>query len=308
MNPAKSTSVGESKINPLDKPIYSSANPPVKETLDRPSENIKVLYDKVRKEKEEAVYSESKEYVDIVVLEDNFYIRFVMRHLLGYLMKHAHKNLRLYSSEEGIQGLGYVMVTMPDLVIIDSTLPQYSGKEVLDFLLSNTRLMSNGVKVLILKDGQEGEGIDYGAQVKTLVKRDKDFIQEFVYYIDLNLLDGQSLQIAPSYDYVLSRSKKLVSISAKVESSATDIVAIAPLFKLFRSLRWFSQIFSINRNMVWLFLLTPRVVDDNVAQEKKDLLRYRVRSYSAFLITLLAFGFLVVQLVLLWLGKGIFNL
>ncbi|MCA9383630.1 response regulator [Candidatus Dojkabacteria bacterium] len=69
----------------------------------------------------------------IVLVDDNYAIRQLIKSILGDL----DNSIEIFSSSDGIEGLGLVYTINPDLIILDTTLPKYSGKEVYEFLLEN---------------------------------------------------------------------------------------------------------------------------------------------------------------------------
>ncbi len=69
----------------------------------------------------------------ILIIDDDLSIRFVLKKILSRQLS----NVDIFSSEDGVQGVGYAFVLKPDLIVIDSTLPKYSGRELVDFISTN---------------------------------------------------------------------------------------------------------------------------------------------------------------------------
>jgi surface protein len=68
----------------------------------------------------------------ILVIEDNA----VIRDLIISCIHKAYPDVKLYGTGNGVEGLGYAFSVLPELIIVDSSLPKYSGREVYDFLTS----------------------------------------------------------------------------------------------------------------------------------------------------------------------------
>lgn len=69
----------------------------------------------------------------LVLIDDNFAIRFLLKSFLAEYFP----DFDIFSAEDGISGLGLIYAVNPDAVIIDSTLPKYSGREVVEYVVTN---------------------------------------------------------------------------------------------------------------------------------------------------------------------------
>ena len=72
---------------------------------------------------------------EIIIIDDSPVIRLTLSSIFSRYFNKSQ--LKIYTSVDGLQGLGYVFITRPDLIIVDLTLPKYSGKEVIDFISTN---------------------------------------------------------------------------------------------------------------------------------------------------------------------------
>jgi CheY-like chemotaxis protein len=87
----------------------------------------------------------------VVILDDDFAIRQGIKFLIKELGK--DNEVEVYSSANGLEGLGFIFVVSPTVLIIDTTLPKYSGREVLEYLHTNPRF--NNSKVLVLTENDK---------------------------------------------------------------------------------------------------------------------------------------------------------
>ena len=98
--------------------------------------------------------------IRIVLLDDDYAIREGIKTLVAAWSRKMGNQFKIYSSENGVEGLGYIYLTNPDVVIIDTTLPKYSGRELLEYLKTNTKLVETGTKVIVLTENGAGPVVD----------------------------------------------------------------------------------------------------------------------------------------------------
>ena len=56
------------------------------------------------------------------------------------------------STDNGVEGLGYVFITNPSIIIVDTTLPKYSGKEIIEFFTQNRKFQADDIHVIVLEE------------------------------------------------------------------------------------------------------------------------------------------------------------
>ena len=91
----------------------------------------------------------------LVLIDDNFAIRQSIKALLSHVSKKYHVDLNVFSTDNGVEGLGYIYITSPNIIIIDTTLPKYSGRNVVEYLIHNPRFRSENVKVIVLQESSK---------------------------------------------------------------------------------------------------------------------------------------------------------
>ncbi len=84
----------------------------------------------------------------VVIADDNFVIRFVLKKTLNKLAKKYGINLKIFSSSNGIEGVGHALILQPDLIIVDLTLPKYGGLELIDYLTTNDHINQSNVPII----------------------------------------------------------------------------------------------------------------------------------------------------------------
>jgi CheY-like chemotaxis protein len=242
---------------------------------------------------------------EIVILEDNFNIRFTLRHLISHLLKESDYSYKIFSSEDGIQGLGYVLVTTPDLIIIDATLPQYSGKEVLEFLVTNERLMNSDVEVIAMKEGQFDLGLP--SSISDLNKTDSNFVDQFVgLLVSTGVVRGSCVE-ASSYARINKLSSNIIHKALSIDIDRSNIIGSKSVLKATLSLKWILNSVVMNLLLLRMYTISPHMIDDNVGQSRTDMKRYRTRIYPTILVLIVALGFILVQiLMILFVGRVFF--
>lgn len=115
---------------------------------------------------------------NIVIIDNNLLIRETLKNLVTRLNRESGDKINLYTSQNGIEGLGFVYVTRPELIIIDTTLPRYSGNELLYFLLTNKQFHSDKVKVIVITEKKQY--IRVPSNFCVINKSRHDFIEELI--------------------------------------------------------------------------------------------------------------------------------
>ncbi len=121
----------------------------------------------------------------VVLLDDDLVIREALTILLSSIGKSLSTDIKTYCSDSGVEGVGYVFIINPDIVIIDTTLPKYSGRELIDYLRTNLKF--NTKLVFVLHDGTVPIGSVPGNYV-VLSKKDKNFIDDLTSLIEKYLV------------------------------------------------------------------------------------------------------------------------
>jgi threonine synthase len=82
----------------------------------------------------------------IVVIEDNPHDSRLLRRLL-----HSHKHYRVFEAHSGLDGLDLVRQELPDLVMLDLTMPEMDGFSVLQALKADKRTREIPVVIISAK-------------------------------------------------------------------------------------------------------------------------------------------------------------
>jgi|GEM_PF-2948743 len=227
-----------------------------------------------------------------LIIDDRFVSREALKWVLGTI---SHS--LVYTSDNGLEGLGYVVVKDPSIIIIDITLPLYDGLEIFKFIATNKRLNNLEKPLIIIHDG----GVIPKIKRKNAIllnKRSFGFVGSFRKCLQL-------MGILPI---------KRMSIR---EQLALPFVEVASFIASFAEASWIQSekrksiltvFFGILAGLgdmlsgfIWglVRLIAPnKAYDANEAQRARDIKSYRVAVYPAFytMIGIVLFVFLNIGL------------
>src|SRR5260221_1505863 len=134
----------------------------------------------------------------VVIIDDDHAIRVVLSSLLK---KYLGNNLELFTSDNGVEGLGLVFISTPDLIIIDTTLPRYAGLELIDYIRSNEKLVNSKINLILIGEKDLPENLS-NFNASFLDKRDPSFVEkfhrsiEFFYTAETGLIKPTTITLA----------------------------------------------------------------------------------------------------------------
>lgn len=239
---------------------------------------------------------------NIVIIDNNLLIRETLKNLVTRLNRDNSEKLNLYTSQNGIEGLGFVYITHPELIIIDTTLPKYSGNELLYFLLTNKQFHTDKVKVVVITEKKQNLRVP--ANFCVINKTRRDFIEELVKNINntFDSLTPQSeiVRINKKGNTLIRVANKSDLLRAKLEKETLlNKIWLYPYFLLFELLSSFLLSLS--------YFVFGHIPDSNVKQDKRDIALLRRRHYptviastvSCLIFAFVAIGFILSQKVIL---------
>ena len=86
----------------------------------------------------------------VVLIDDNYAIRQLLKIFLSKISQKYSYEIKIFSTDNGAEGLGYVYITSPNIIIIDTSLPKYSGRDLLDYFIKNPKFRNDNTQVIIL--------------------------------------------------------------------------------------------------------------------------------------------------------------
>ncbi len=237
---------------------------------------------------------QAKKSIELVLLDDNFVVRYVLRTLLHKLSGEIGLRLNIHTSEDGVQGLGYIFAVRPDVVIVDTTLPKYSGRELLEFLASNERYASGQHRVIVLHDGRLK--LELPAKYVAVDKRSKFFLKILFGAVQNALQVEGTLQ---SRFLVKGWLWRVAGLVLRMANTSDLFLYKSSQSLLFIKLWWWiiaslSQI--VQGIILSIIRLTNRdIPDTNVDQRNRDIWQFRTRYYPTLVTVVAAIFLLLIQ-------------
>ena len=226
---------------------------------------------------------------NIVIIDNNFAIRESLKQLLENIAKLNELTFNLYTSQNGIEGLGFVYITHPELVVIDTTLPKYSGNDLLYFLLTNKKFHNQKVQIIVLTEKKQN--IRVPSNFSVLNKADKTFAKQFKKKVS-EIFDVKE----PENRKNLRIVDKIIGISNKNDVASAKYSRQNLLTKLFRFPQILFYEIYLSLLLVINYLFNKRVPDANIKQEKRNLSLLRRKHYPTAIVSIMATIFSAVLL------------
>ncbi len=148
---------------------------------------------------------------NILIIDNNFLIREVIKSELTKLAKRLQVDFKFYSADNGLQGLGYLYSINPDLIIVDTTLPDYSGRDIVEYIFTNNKFSDAKAIVLTHSDRK-----DLPLNFVQISKTSKDFLDHL-------FKETQRLLMANRPSRKLFKNSKLAVLVSRL-SNFNDIL------------------------------------------------------------------------------------
>lgn len=250
--------------------------------------------------------------IKIVVIDDDFAIRFVVNSYLAHSKK--YHNVHVFTSENGVEGVGYVLITNPHVVIVDSTLPGYSGLELLDYLRSNREIKTGKTPILVIHETNQLPNL--GENFITLSKNDSKFFPKLLRFIDDSLLyTNKKLGLKiPAIDFyyketALDKLKRILAeIVIRIANLSDEVLhhreKVMFIRKISHTIFWLLIQLVLSVVMSLYTIVNGSSKEENVDQAKSDSVGLRVRVYPTILIFFVSIIVVLIQAFIL-VGGGI---
>lgn len=227
---------------------------------------------------------------NIVLIDNNFAIRETLKIVLDSLTQNNQFKFNIFSSQNGIEGLGFVYVTQPDLVILDTTLPKYNGNDLLYFLLTNKKFHTEKIKVIILTEKKQTLRVPQNFSV--INKSDKNLLKKLSKEVETYFrLEKENIYEYPTLiPIIINVANKSDVIKTKFEKqNLLQKFLLVPKILLLE--------LAVSLLLVFTYQFHKRIEDSNIKQEKRNLSLLRRRHYPTAIVGTLAFIIATILLV-----------
>jgi CheY-like chemotaxis protein len=237
-----------------------------------------------------------------VLVDDSYVIRQVFKAIFSN-PQIVKEEASIYTSANGLEGLGVIMISKPNIIILDSTLPKYNGRELVEYLTLNSRYQGDNHRIVVTYVNKLET--DLPDQYVLVDKSSKDFLKLLISKVDDKFnskidFDTFWTKIGRYFaTRAIVRDNKRANYSLKIKKRRLGISKIMP-----KILEITNQFMS-RSNLFLVHMTLGRGFDSNLPQEKKDLSKYRSQYTSVLSTFVLTLFFLVFQLALV-LSPGLY--
>lgn len=236
----------------------------------------------------------------IVIIDDNFIIRQVLSVSIKSLIDskiHGTKS-SIYTSNNGIEGLGFIYVTGPQLIIIDSTLPKYSGREVIDFLITNAKYTDPQILVIVLEQEDINEHKFLPPNFFTISKQDKHVVAKILNLVAVHFNTSQIDSPNRKFRVAQIIGKHIMSRSNKADIAILKSDRSRWIKGRLYYLSWVFLQFYISFIYTLFYLIFGQFSDQNIDQKTMDYREARVRFYPTLATLFTSILIVAIQLIL----------
>lgn len=226
--------------------------------------------------------------VNILIVDDDFTIREVLKKLLVRTLS----NVSILSSDNGIKGLGLVELHNPDLLIVDSTLPEFAGAELVHAIKKKEGFTAGRKVVLIHEDDNFPKIND--PSITMFSKSDRNFVEKFTSYLSFTYsIDSQKTYRQDLQNKLI---KKLIRVSNRCDVIMHKISKRRNIFNPLRWIVWLLNQIYLSILLTFFYLLSGGKVRESNPDSNRDLTLYRVRYYPTLTTLLIGLILLIFQL------------
>jgi hypothetical protein len=229
---------------------------------------------------------------NIVLIDDNFAIRQIIKIFLSRLSRKYSFDLNIYTSDNGVEGLGYVFITNPNIVIVDTTLPKYAGKDVIEFFVQNVKFRSDDIHVIVLEENPKKK-INLPKNFHRINKNKQnsfDLLTDILIEC-LNISDfGRMSRLFDSLGGFVMKYSNIDDLLVKKISKRIHLINI-----LHRA-KWAIFEILIASALAIIILIYGKPKDNNIAQSRLDRNIFRTKYYPTLALTFVSIIIILINL------------
>jgi len=243
-----------------------------------------------------------------IIIDDNYNIRNSLKIFLDSYLKKLKIKYDIFSSSDGVQGVGYIFLISPDIIIVDATLPKYSGRELVEFIYSNKKFTTDNKLIIVINDSKNNL-TDLPPNFIEINLLKDDLQTALVKTLDLYLKDENTAQ----YHKAPGAKEKLTTFLCNRLNrfSFRSDLAIQNYYKHRFPIKFLFGIhfllLQIASSLIFTFLILVlgKLPKENlIEQQKKDIGSFRARYYPT-LTTFFVGTFLIALQFTLFVGGGV---
>jgi CheY-like chemotaxis protein len=239
----------------------------------------------------------------ILIVNDIYTERIVLKELLINIFAVNNLRARVYTSSNGVEGIGYLLLIKPDIAIIDATLPEYSGVELMRQLNANQSRIEEFSKVKPIITSHHPEDLAESEFI-AFSKKSKTYLNDLINFVRINLYQSRisSAQSSPPPQMQMTLTTIVLTYlghrSNRFSHYAERAIRYESTFLFLKLLNY--SIWFFWKSLASIFLTTFTLIsgytkDENISQDNEDKLNYRVTFYPSIFISLFAVTLIAIQ-------------
>lgn len=249
----------------------------------------------------------------VLIIEDSFIERVILKNFLYEVLDSQNAIFEIFSSKTAIEGLGTLFIFKPNLVFIDTTLPEFSGPELAAYLKENEGRINEITSLPSFLLHENSEIPDSLDRFVVFSKDNKDFLKNLESLLKINLYKFRS-ETGPNIAPIIEQTKLTFAgeIRSKLQKHiylmSNNLNKVSPSGAPLLSMRmrkyaiWFwLKLYTDFMFSVYL-IFTGNIKDKNTIQQSTDFMNFRVMYYPRLVIGMTFFVVIIVEVVALVFG------
>jgi len=245
----------------------------------------------------------SDSIIQIVVIDDDLLIRYPITVLLDTTFGLSKSQVDIVNSHNGVEGLGLIFSINPDIIILDTTLPKYSGREIVDYITTNSKFEKS--KIILLHD--ESKPLNsLNENITVLSKKDSKFVDTLIEEVIEAVPEEKKITVdLASRGVRYNTIKFLTKILVKIGNSSDQLIRKITEFSIVNLVRyflWFLHELFASIPLMFLVILAPSVKDSDIRKNNTDSKLFRVQEHPSLSIYLVKILFFILQFLVFIIG------
>ena len=208
-------------------------------------------------------------------------------------------DVNIFTTDNGVEGLGYVFITNPSIIIVDTTLPKYSGKEIIEFFTQNRKFQADDIHVIVLEENPT-KVLDLPKNFHLINKSHKDSYKELTKI----LCEKLDIKTGNTKDTIFNAiAKRVIRYGNKVNLLSSKITQKQHFKNLYYLTKRLSLEILTTFLIALILLFSEKPHEDNISQRNSDLNTYRIKYYPTLIITFITLTFIVINVCLFYVSQ-----
>lgn len=238
-------------------------------------------------------------HLNIVLIDDNFAIRQVLKQMFSRIAKKYTLDIHTFTSNNGVDGLGLIYITKPSLILVDTTIPKFSGKELIDFVIHNDDFYSENIKVIVMHDDLKNK-LNLPHEFTLINKASSNFYNKLEESI---LTECKIWNTYENATFFKTLSSRILREANNQDLSEHRLGGSKGAKKLTNNLKKIFYEVLAGSLLTLLIIIYGKPFDQNTSQYEKDLSVLNFKYYPTFAVMLITFTMFFINVFLFSFGQ-----